>query len=64
MDRDFGTLGTLGNLLEALLVASRCPVDRQGLKIDAKSPFDANLSFQLAFGAGTLNGWFREQLRF
>ena len=30
MDRDFGALG---DLLEALLVASRCPRDLQSLKI-------------------------------
>ena len=34
-----GGFGALGDLLEALLVASRCPRDLQSLKISCQEPF-------------------------
>ena len=52
MDRNFGALG---DLLEALLVASRCPETSRASKSDAKSLSDANLNSQLAFGASKIN---------
>ena len=52
MDGDFGALG---DVLEALLVASRCPGDLQTSESDAKSLSDANLSSKLAFGASQIN---------